>query len=273
MRYINLMIFLISLLLTYIANPMLLNMLKNSGTTRENYRGEPIPISMGILFLLMQFLALGLILFIDKRKLTNITVYLFSITLMGLIGLLDDLIGDTKIKGFKGHIKAFFKGNLTTGGIKAGVGFLIAFFVSFALLDKPIEIIISTLTIALFTNLINLFDLRPGRAIKVFILISLLMLLLGNTTGYEFILFSFYGILFIYLPVDLKGKAMMGDIGSNILGMTLGIYSSLTHGTKSMSLYLVVLVLLHILAERVSFSKIIEKNKILKFIDHLGRER
>ena len=34
--------------------------------------------------------------------------------------------------------------------------------------------------------------------------------------------------LLIYFPMDLKAKAMMGDVGSNILGITLGIYCTLS---------------------------------------------
>src|SRR5690606_41992010 len=64
------------------------------------------------------------------------------------------------------------------------------------------------------SNLTNLLDLRPGRSIKVFLLISVIMLFTNITDEYNFILYSIYGILFIYFPIDLKAKAMMGDVGS-----------------------------------------------------------
>ncbi len=43
---------------------------------------------------------------------------------MGLTGLLDDLTGGMKVlKGLKVILRLFFKGKLTTGGLKAGIGF------------------------------------------------------------------------------------------------------------------------------------------------------
>lgn len=267
----NLIVFIISLILSYIACPLILDMFKNSKTTKLNYRNENIPIAMGLLFIFIQFISLSLVLFIGEKFSQYIILYLFSITLMGMIGLLDDLIGDEKVKGFKGHIKSFFKGKLTTGAMKAGTGFLISFFVSIIISENLIEIIVNTFLIALFTNSINLFDLRPGRAIKVFLLISLIMLFSNEINEYNFILFSFYGILFIYLPIDLKALAMMGDIGSNVLGMTLGVYCVFTHNIIVKSIYLFILLLIHIMAEKISFSKIIENNKVLNFIDQLGR--
>ena len=271
MNYINVIVFGTSLILSYIASPMILDMLINAKATKLNYRNESIPISMGLLFIFIQFVSLSVVLFLTDNFLEYIVLYLFSITLMGMIGLLDDLIGDENVKGFKGHIKSFFKGKLTTGAMKAGTGFLISLFISIIISANLLEIIINTFLIALFTNLINLFDLRPGRAIKIFILISIIMLFSNEFNEYNFILFSFYGILFIYLPMDLKAISMMGDIGSNILGMTLGIYCGLTHNIISKSIYLFILILIHIMAEKISFSKMIEKNKVLNFIDKLGR--
>lgn len=271
MRYTSLIAFFTSLIGAALANPLLLGMLKDSGTTSLNYKKEEIPIAMGLLFVLVQSISLGILAIFMDSNFEFIFLYLFAISLMGLIGLLDDLTGDIGIKGFKGHVKAFFRGKLTSGGIKAGMGFLISLFVAIFISDNFIGIIINSLSIALFTNLINLFDLRPGRASKVFILISLLMLFTGRNQGYGFLLSSFYGILFVYLPLDLKAQAMMGDIGSNVLGMTLGIYCGLGHGRIGQAIYLIGLLLIHILAEKVSFSEIIARNKFLNYIDQLGR--
>ena len=133
------------------------------------------------------------------------------------------------------------------------------------------DIVVNTLIIALFTNLINLFDLRPGRSIKIFILLSIIMLFTSSIKEYNFIFYSFYGILVIYFPLDLKAKSMTGDVGSNVLGITLGIFCGLTHSLIVKSIYLFILIIIHIIAEKVSFSNIIEKNKVLKFMDDLGR--
>ena len=87
--------------------------------------------------------------------------------LIGFVGLLDDLVGETDIKGFKGHIKAFLK-EIDHRSFKAGMGFYcFIYFYSFS--NSLLDVVINTLIISLFTNLTNLFDLRPGRSIKYFV--------------------------------------------------------------------------------------------------------
>src|SRR5699024_5387330 len=119
-----------------------------SETIRLNYRNEDIPIGMGILFVLVQFISLGIVILLKHGSFLHVISYLFAITLIGMIGLLDDLTGDENIKGFKGHIKSFFKGKLTTGAMKAGVGFLISLFISIIISDNLFHIIINTMLIA-----------------------------------------------------------------------------------------------------------------------------
>jgi len=270
MDYLNIIIVIISIILSYIAVPILLKILSKGNAVGTNYLGEKIPNCMGLLFVLVQVFNLAFIYLFFKDE-NYYIVYLFSFILMGLVGLMDDLIGEKDVKGLKGHIFNFIKGNPTTGGIKAGVGFLVALFVSLVLSRNIIEIIINTLIIALFTNLINLFDLRPGRSSKVFILFAIIMLIFSATNQYNKIIYSFFGILLVYLPLDLKAKVMMGDVGSNTMGITLGIYCAFTQNIIAKLVYLLLLFVLHILAERVSFTKIIENNRLLKFLDDLGR--
>ena len=271
MNHVDILSFIISLILSYIGTPMIFNMLTNSKTLGLNYKNEEIPICMGLLFIFVQTIGISIILFFTKNCSKYIMSYLFATTFMGMVGLLDDLIGDKNVKGFKGHIKSFFKGVLTTGGVKAGIGFFVALFIAIIVSKSSIDIIVNTLLIALFTNLTNLFDLRPGRSIKLFILLSIIMLFTSNINEYNFLLYSFYGILVIYFPLDLKANAMMGDVGSNVLGITLGIYCALTHTLVEKSVYLLILIAIHIMAERISFSQVIENNKVLNFIDNLGR--
>lgn len=271
MKYINIISFLMSLILSYIAAPMILDMLYRGRTVGLNYNKEEIPLGMGILFVLIQAINMGFFVIMDWIDTQVVLSYLMAFVLMGLVGLLDDLIGEEDVKGFKGHIKAFFKGKMTTGLLKAGMGFLIALFIAMIFSQDIFDIAINTLIISLFTNLINLFDLRPGRAIKVFLLMSLIMIATSIKNEYNFILYSIYGILFIYFPLDLKARAMMGDVGSNVIGITLGVYCILTQTMLARLIYLLILIFIHILAEKISFTKVIEKSSFLKFLDNLGR--
>ncbi len=269
---INIGSYLISLILSTIAMPFFLSMLIDNNCTDLNYKKVKIPMSLGILFIIIQTITVSFIAIIKNYHINFIMTYLVAFILMGFVGVFDDMVGDTTVKGFKGHILSFFKGKLTTGGLKAGVGLFVSLMVSLLVSNNILSLVVNTLLIALFINLINLFDLRPGRASKVFIFLSIILLATNNKVRYfDFVFFSFYGILTRYLPIDIKGNAMMGDVGSNSLGLTLGVYCVLNHSLKIKIIYLFILISLQVIAEVVSFSKIIENNKILRFIDNIGR--
>lgn len=271
MNFMLLISFLISLILTYIFMPMVKNMLVSSNVICENFKKEKIPNAMGLVFIFAQVITLGIIeIFYDFGNEFNL-IYLLGFIFIGLIGLLDDLIGDKDTKGLKGHIRSFFKANLTTGAIKAFLGLFIALVVSSFISDDFLSFIVNGLLIGLFTNFINLFDLRPGRASKVFFIISLLLLVFNLGKENNYIILSIYGILVPYISLDLKAKVMMGDTGANVLGYTLGIMFAVNYGMKIKVVVLIILILIHLLAEKISFSKIIEENKFLRYLDNMGR--
>ena len=74
-----------------------------------------------------------------------------------------------------------------------------------------------------------------------------------------------------YFNTDLKARAMMGDTGSNVLGISIGVLMAFGYDIKVRVGWLVFLVLMHLITEKFSLTKIIEKNRVLKFIDNLGR--
>ena len=116
----------------------------------------------------------------------------------------------------------------------------------------------------------NLLDLRPGRAIKAYLLISIVFLFtLGAYT--KNILLLILPNVVAYFNQDLKAKAMMGDTGSNVLGISIGILFVMGYSLKVRVVWLVFLIFIHILTEKYSLTKIIENNKFLNFIDKLGR--
>lgn len=271
MNYYILASFFLSLFLSYILLPMIMDLLIKSNVLCENYKSMKIPTSLGILFIFTQVITLGVLAIFSKNYMEFITIYLFGFVFMGLLGLLDDLIGNKIVKGLKGHIGLLFKGVLSTGALKAIFGFLISLFVSLCISEKLLDIILNSLIIGLFTNLLNIFDLRPGRAIKVFSVFSAIFILCSISKDIDFVLYSIFGILLPYLALDLRAKAMMGDVGSNILGYTLGIYVAVNFNYISRSIILVLLTIIHLIAEKVSLSTMIQNNKILRFLDEIGR--
>ncbi len=268
----NLLAFIVSSLVAKITIPFIYNMLLSNKCTSLNYKKIEIPLGMGLVFILIQATIVFLFSLFLKINTVFVFSYIISMLLIGIVGFVDDLIGEKDIKGFKGHIKALLNGKLTTGGLKALTGFGAAFIAALVLSDSYLDIMLNTFVIALFTNLINLFDLRPGRANKVFLLLSIILVMTSFVKDYNYIIFSAIGIIVMYMPYDVKSRSMMGDIGSNALGITLGIYCILTQTFHFRLGYFIVLIILHVVSEFYSFSKIIAKNKFLSYIDNLGRD-
>ena len=265
-------IFILGLVGTYLMIPLFKNLIVESNCIRPNYKGEMIPVSMGIVFLPMIIIN-GIILAfftVDFISLSCLFIFIFGMMAMFFAGIIDDTIGNRDVSGLKGHFKSLFKGTLTTGGFKALFGGFVGLIISVSISKDIIDIVVNTLVIALSTNLMNLFDLRPGRAIKVYLVIMITIFF--TLSGYIQILpLLILPNVLAYFNFDLKAKAMMGDAGSNVLGISIGILMVLGYTLKVRIVWLVFLVLIHLLTEKFSLTKIIEKNKVLNFIDRLGR--
>ena len=63
---------------------------------------------------------------------------------------------------------------------------------------------------------------------------------------------------------------MLGDAGSNVLGLLLGIALFDRLGTLGLAVALAVILGLHALAETISLSRIIERLPPLRWVDRLG---
>ncbi|MCL0032897.1 hypothetical protein M1M96_01985 [Peptococcaceae bacterium] len=123
----------------------------------------------------------------------------------------------------------FRKGQLTTGALKALGGGLLALSITFMSCkfdwntQSSVDIIINVFIIVLSINVINLLDLRPGRAGKAFLFLSMIILLFADWSYSILPLSLIIGSLLVYLYWDLKSYVMMGDTGSNALGVVIGI--------------------------------------------------
>ena len=255
----------------------ILNLLQETGAVRQNYQGIDIPVGTGISFsvsVMIAFLVYGLL----SRYDVSFHIYLLGLVAISFLGFIDDILGQRDTMGFKGHFGALFKGRLTTGGLKALGGGLIAFFLAFFLSGHETwwyewaNIILNTLIMALFTNTLNLFDLRPGRAVKAYFvfLAAIIALAAGNINW--LLLTPLLGAVIYYAAGDLKAKTMMGDAGSNVLGLALGYLSVVSLSLPVRVGMLVFLIGIHIYTEKYSLTKTIEKVPFLKAIDELGRE-
>ena len=110
---------------------------------------------------------------------------------------------------------------MTTGAVKLG-GIGAAGVVAAALIGgRPADMIINAGLTAGGANLLNLFDLRPGRALKVALAGSALIAGTGGP-GAARAVAGPAGAALALLPEDLGERAMLGDAGANALGAMLG---------------------------------------------------
>ncbi len=248
----------------------LLPMLKETGAVRKNYQGIDIPVSAGLTFPLAVMLVF-LVYYLLGQGQNNDQFFLLGLMTISLLGFIDDMLGQRDTLGFRGHFGALFHGRLTTGGLKALGGGVVAFFIAVTLGGAWWNVVLNTLLMALFTNMMNLLDLRPGRAVKGYLFFLLFIIAFALVQVDYLLLIPLLGAVLCYLPVDVKARAMMGDAGSNVLGLALGMYAAAWLSLPVRLGFLLFLVAMHIYTEKYSLTAAIENNRLLKAIDQLGR--
>jgi len=244
------------------------NRLEELNILKKNYQGKGVLVTGGFLLIIITLITWIIIFELGFIERELFEIYLFLSFVIGATGLLDDLAGNRTARGLKGHFASLRKGILTTGIIKLIVISISALLLALKLNESLIEVIISTGIIVFMSNLVNLLDLRPGRSIKFFIIISIFII---NRDNFLYYLPYFLAFL-IYLPVEMKEEMMLGDCGANLLGFILGFNIVLkTESVVYLLLLFILAFLLNILSEKYSFSTIIKINPLLNWIDSLGR--
>ena len=209
----------------------------------------------------------------------------------GCAGLIDDLDagahdGDAPAKGLKGHLTALAHGRVTTGALKIAVigsgalvgGVLLARDRSAAaggraLAASAVDAASSAVVIASWANLLNLLDLRPGRALKTASIVSAPLLATPGRDGEPTRLLAAgtLGVSLIALPEDLLENTMLGDTGANAVGALLGTALAY-HPSRAVRAGAALSGIGLILAsEKVSFSRVIADTPALAALDGLGR--
>jgi hypothetical protein len=189
-------------------------------------------------------------------------------------GCYDDLAGSGDRRGFRGHLGALARGEVTSGAVKIG-GIGAAGLAAAAMLGGPaVDVAINTGLTAGGANLLNLFDLRPGRAIKVALAGS--AALVAGTRGPSRgtagrCAAAPAGAALALLPEDLGERAMLGDAGANALGAMLGAAAAASLSRPARVAVLAGIAGLTAASEVVSFTKVIERTPPLRWLDMLGR--
>jgi hypothetical protein len=247
---------------------------------RENFRGRRLPTAVGVLVALVVVVvdaavALAVAAGAEPDDAAVAGLRLVTVAALGfaLLGLLDDLGGAGESGGFRGHLRSLASGQLTTGAIKlfggAAVGVVV---VSVREPGSLGRLLADGALVALAANLGNLFDRAPGRTTKVALLA---LVALVGAAGAEPVL---AGVALVVgaggglLPGDLGERLMLGDAGANVLGAALGLGVVLACAPVTRTVVLVVVALLNLASERVSFSRVIAAVPPLRAADRFGRQ-
>ncbi|GAA0345217.1 hypothetical protein NE235_19215 [Actinoallomurus spadix] len=251
---------------------------------RTNHRGEPVTLLEGPAFAVGAVTAIAVVPGVPARM-RAAAIVAGGVT--GALGGYDDLAGSGDRRGFKGHLSALARGEVTTGAVKIlGIGAAGLTAAVLAGTGAPtrrgaaLDVLINGALIAGTANLLNLFDLRPGRAIKAGLLASPLVfappapgLPRGRFAGLlsgSAVAAAPLGAALALLPEDLGERAMLGDAGANSLGALIGLAAT-GLSRRSRLAVLAGVTALNAASEVVSFTKVIQATPPLNRLDQLGR--
>jgi hypothetical protein len=270
----------------------------------KNYRGKRVFLGLGVVWVLWGLGVAFESLVVSRAApaMTSsfsppagiaVTLVLFAF----VFGMIDDVWGSAADKGFRGHIQAAASGRLSTGALKL-VGIVAASFVAgiqvstarwlaqgWSKGEAVLALLGATVLIAGSANLLNLLDLRPGRALKGYLLLCVVPFAAWLTSASSAgtlrsgtVMFALAaaavtlaGPVFAVWRLDLSERGMLGDAGANAAGALAGL--ALAHSLPLVGVLVAaaVVVLLNLLSEVVSFSALIEKSAALAWFDSLGR--
>ena len=255
--------------------PQLSNMAKRFVHERPNYRGQRIPLSGGAMYLAAAVVSLVLA---PWRAGFRIPLpWAVLIAGFAAAGLIDDIWGKERGGGFRGHLRELLGGRPTTGSVKAMLGGLTALLSCWLLLrggevSQPsfslvARIVLGAVLVALTANLVNLLDVRPGRAAKVCALAFLALAVWGHKLWTPVML----GAVAVVGWADVRERALMGDLGANLLGALIGLslVALLTWPWQCAALAIVAAIT--VVSEVRPLTGIIEGNRVLRAIDMIGR--
>ena len=246
--------------------------------TRTNHRGEPVTLLEGPAAAIAGAIAAAAAPRVPARSRAALVA---AATGAAAFGGYDDIAGSGDRRGFRGHLGALAHGQVTTGAVKiGGIG---ATGVAAAVLHggPAVDVAINAALVAGSANLMNLFDLRPGRALKVALAAGVPLGISQlapapagrswSAEGAGAAVAAPVGAAVALLPEDLGERAMLGDAGANALGALLGVAAAGCLSRRSRIAILAGVAGLNAASEVVSFTKVIQRTPPLHWLDMLGR--
>ncbi|MFI8522779.1 hypothetical protein ACIGEZ_34055 [Streptomyces sp. NPDC085481] len=163
----------------------------------------------------------------------------------GACGAYDDAYGDER-RGFRAHLAALREGEVTSGAVKLfGIG--AAGLVAGALLkERPLDKVLAGIVIAGTAHLVNLVDVRPGRAGLAVLGLSAPGLLSTPLAAAPM------GAVAAVLGEDLGERTMLGDTGAQALGAAVGTAIAAGNGRLGLAVHAAGLVAAAVYGDEIS---------------------
>jgi len=252
--------------------PSLVRFLRENGHVRQNYRQVAIPCPLGLLIpaaALAALIPLALLNGLWDSNTLDIEG-VFLVLGVALLGLADDAYAGPS-RGWRGHGAAAAAGSFSTGVLKA-VGTL-GLALTWSAVTQPgiSRFLLATAVIVLATNLFNLFDLRPGRSVKAFVLLGTALTIGAMDVDPLLGLGLWVGPIVVAGALDLRERGMLGDTGSNVAGAVAGLWLVLTLSTSGLAIAVAVLILITAYGEFRSINSLVEGTPGLRHLDSFGR--
>jgi hypothetical protein len=195
---------------------------------------------------------------------------LVALTVMGAAGLADDLSGPGP-RGLRGHLASLASGHPTTGILKLVVGVASGVVLGVLLGGGPLRMAAGAVLMAASANVWNALDVVPGRSVKWSILPLAVALVAGWTGAAGLVAGAVLGAAVGVLPFDLLERGMLGDAGSNPLGLSVGFGLAATLPTAAVVLAALAALALQAVAETVTITRLVEATPALRWLDGVGR--
>ncbi|HEV3474199.1 MAG TPA: hypothetical protein VG602_02415 [Actinomycetota bacterium] len=240
---------------------------------RRNHAGRMVPAVLGVALVggvIAGALAAGLAAGENVGRIE--AVVLIGVVAMAAAGLADDVLGHRGARGLLGHLTGLLRGQVSTGLLKLGVGVGAGIVLAVALGGPPVRTVATAVVVPVAANLWNGLDVRPGRSLKWGIVALLPLLAASREVGYGQVAAAALGGAVGVLPFDLLERGMLGDAGSNPLGLIAGAGLAIVLPTPWLLVAAAMAVALQVAAETVTLSRLIEGAPPLRWFDRLGRQ-
>lgn len=231
-----------------------------------NYRGRELPKTLGfglVVPAVVLMLRLG-------KGLVGGEYLLAGLAIVFATGLIDDFAAGEP-RGLRGHLREIVRLRPTTGLLKVAGGLAGGLLVALSIPGRsPAAMALGLVTVAGSTNVWNGLDVAPGRAGKAFLVTAAVLLLAASRDASWLLLLMVFAAALPALWLDIREHYMLGDAGSTVLGFAIGagLYGALPDVWLGVSAVLVVA--LTLVAETVTFSRIIDAVPPLRWFDRLG---